>query len=83
MMYRIIFSDSAKKQLKKLNKEVQKRIVSAIERIRIRPEVFVTRLVDEDIYRLRAGDYRVLLEIEKNELIILIIKIGHRKNIYK
>ncbi len=82
-MYRIIFSDSAKKQLKKLNKEVQKRIVSAIERIRIRPEVFVTRLVDEDIYRLRAGDYRVLLEIEKNELIILIIKIGHRKNIYK
>ena len=82
-MYEIIFSDSAKKQLNKLNKDVQKRIVSAIERIRIRPGAFVTRLVDEDIYRLRVGDYRVLLEIEKGELIILIIKIGHRKNIYK
>ena len=55
------------------------RIISAIERIRLRPDSYVTKLVGDAAYRLRVGDYRVLLDIEDDKLLILVIKIGHRK----
>jgi mRNA interferase RelE/StbE len=60
MTYGIIFSDRALKQLKKLEKNVQESIISALERIRIRPQVHVTKLVGDPGYRLRVGDYRVI-----------------------
>jgi mRNA interferase RelE/StbE len=83
MTYEIIFTDKAAKQLKKLGKDDQERIIRSLERIRIRPEVFVTKLIDDPGYRLRVGDYRVILDIEKENLIILVLMVGHRKNIYK
>jgi len=83
MTYEIIFSASALKELKKLERKDRERIVSALERIRIRPEKYVTKLVGDPGYRLRVGQYRVIMDIEKGKLIILIIKIGYRKNIYK
>lgn len=83
MTYGIIFSDSALKQLKKLEKNVQKRIISTLERIKIRPQAHVTKLVGDPGYRLRMGDYRVILDIDEGNLIILVIKIAHRKKIYK
>ncbi|HHT78831.1 MAG TPA: type II toxin-antitoxin system RelE/ParE family toxin [Actinobacteria bacterium] len=81
-MYEIIFSIKAKKQLIKLERNTQERIISALEKIRIRPETFVTKLIGDQGYKLRVGDYRVIMDIEKNSLIILVIKVGHRKNIY-
>lgn len=83
MTYGIIFSDSSLKQLKKLEKNVQERIISTLERIKIRPQAYVTKLVGDPGYRLRVGDYRVILDIDEGNLIILVIKIGHRKKIYK
>jgi len=81
-LYEIIFSIKAKKQLIKLERNTQERIISALEKIRIRPETFVTKLIGDQGYKLRVGDYRVIMDIEKNSLIILVIKVGHRKNIY-
>ena len=83
MSYEIVFTDTSRKQFKKLEKDIQERIIKALERIRIRPEVHVKKLVGDLGYRLRAGEYRIILDIEKEKLIILVIKIGHRKNIYK
>ena len=83
MTYGIIFSDSSLKQLKKLEKNVQERIISTLERIKIRPQAHVTKLVGDPGYRLRVGDHRVILDIDEGNLIILVIKIGHRKKIYK
>ncbi len=82
-MYDIIFSQQALKQLEKLERPIQERIVKVLERIRIRPEHFVTKLVDDPGYKLRVGDHRVLLDINKTKLLVLVIKVGHRKNIYK
>jgi len=82
MTYEILFTDSARKDLKKLEKPVQERIVSALERIRISPERYVKKLVGDPGYRLRVGDYRILMDIVENKLIILVLKIGHRKNVY-
>jgi len=83
MTYEIIFSDKSLRQLKKLEKDAQERIIKALERIRIRPEAHVTKLVDDPGYRLRVGNYRIILDINKGKLCILILKIGHRKKIYK
>ena len=82
-MYEIIYSNSATKFLKKLPKLKQEHILSVLERSRIRPESHFKRLVGEKTYKLRAGDYRIIADINGNELSILVIKIGHRKNIYK
>ena len=82
-MYEIVFSEKAKKQFLKLEKDIQKRIIASLDRIKIRPEAYVTKLVGDASYRLRVGDYRVIMDIDKGKLIILIIKVGHRRNIYK
>ncbi len=82
-MYDIIFSEQALKQLEKLEKTLQERIIKVLERIRIRPEHFVTKLVGDYGYKLRIGDYRVILDLDRDKLLILVIKVGHRKNIYK
>lgn len=82
-MYEIIFSRKAKKQLFKLERTIQERIIFALERIRIRPEDYLTKLVGDPGYKLRVGDYRVIMDIDKTNLLVLVIKIGHRKDIYK
>ena len=82
-MYSIIFSDIAVKQLKKLDSEIVHRIISTIERCRIRPYSFVKKLIGSSYYRLRVGDYRVIMDIKENVLVIFIVEVGHRREIYK
>ena len=81
-MYDLVYSQEAVKQLNKLEKETQTRIISTLERIRIRPYLYVKKLVGCPYFRLRVGDYRVILNIMENKLMIFVIEVGHRKNIY-
>ncbi len=81
-MYEVIFTDKAKRQFLKLEKHIQERIGAVIERIKIRPEHFVEKIIGEPEYKLRVGDYRLILDIDKNNLVILVLKIGHRRSIY-
>jgi mRNA interferase RelE/StbE len=83
LMYDIFFSDFATKQLKKLEQETQRRITAVLERIRVRPEDYAKKLVASPYFRIRVGDYRVIIDILHEKLIILAIELGHRKNIYK
>lgn len=82
-MFEIVFSDKALKQLSKLDKSIQKRIINSLDRIRIRPEAYLTKLVDDTGYKLRVGDYRVIVDLDKGKLLILVIKVGHRRNVYQ
>lgn len=82
-MYEIIFHNIAKKQLSKLPIQVQNRIISTLERIKIRPHSYVKSLSGSPNFRLRVGDYRIILRINNNQLIILVLELGHRKNVYK
>ena len=47
------------------------------------PFRYFEKLVTKDYYKLRVGDYRVIADIDKNKVKILVLFIGHRKNIYK
>ena len=60
---------------------MQKRIIASLERIRTRPESYISKLVGEPAYKYRVGDYRIVLDNEN--LYILVITIGDRKKIYK
>ena len=82
-MYKIIISDKAKKQLSQLPKEIEDRIGNVLNRIVINPFHYVKKLVGIPYYRLRVGDYRIILDIKQDKLIIYVIELGHRKNIYK
>lgn len=82
-MYSIILTKKAKEQLSKLSKDIQDRIGAVIERLKIRPFHIVKRLIGSHLFRVRVGDYRVIIEIKNKELVIYIIEIGSRKNIYK
>jgi len=82
-MYEIEFSITAEKQFKNLEKSIQIRILSVLERIRIRPYPHVKKLVGSPFFRLRVGEYRVILDIKNDKLIVFVIEVGHRKNIYK
>jgi mRNA interferase RelE/StbE len=83
LLYEIIFSNKAKKQLLKLEKTTQRRVIAILERIRIRPEFYITKLIGDPGYKLRVGDYRAIMDIDNNNLLILVIKVGHRRDIYK
>ena len=82
-MYSLLYSPSALKALDKLDQTTQKRILTAVERLRIRPaSCDIKRLVGRPGYRFRVGDYRVIFDTKQEELHILILMIGHRKNVY-
>jgi mRNA interferase RelE/StbE len=83
LVYGIVFSEKARRQFLKLAKDMQIRIINSLDRIKIRPEAYVTKLVGDPAYKLRVGDYRVIMDMDRGKLAILIIKVGHRKNIYK
>ena len=83
MPFEIIWSDSAVKELKKLDRSVAKRIFNAVSRLREDPFRAVGKIVNSPYYKLRVGDYRVILDIQKGELRVLVLIVGHRRKIYK
>lgn len=80
-MYEIIFYNRAREQFEKLPLLLRNRITSYLQRIRIRPFNFVKKLIGTLYYRGRGGEYRLILDIKKRELIV--VELGHRRNIYK
>lgn len=82
-MYELIYSPTALKQLEKLNKGARERVIAVLARLRIRPESCdIKKLIGIPGYRLRVGGYRIIFDIEKEKLHVLVLKIGHRQNIY-
>ena len=82
-MYSLIYSPSALKTLEKLDLSIRERIILVLSDWRIRPESCDSkRLVGMSGYRFRVGDYRVIFDIEHENLHILVLKIGHRKHVY-
>jgi len=81
MVYDITWTLKAEKQFSGLDKSTKKRIFDKLESIEDSPFLYITRLVGFDAYKLRVGNYRVLLSIEKRNLVIL--SVGHGKKVYK
>ena len=83
MVYNILITETAKKQLAKLDRQTAKRIDKKLREISHDPFLYVTRLAGLELYKLRVGDYRVLVSIQKEKLIIMVVELSHRRNVYK
>lgn len=81
-MYTVIFDDNAIEFLERIDKKNRERIFSKIISAKEDPFHFFEKLTKRDLYKLRVGDYRVIADISKKEIKILVLLIGHRKNVY-
>jgi len=85
MTYRIALSPMAARQLRKLDAQVRRRIQAALDLLAEQPRPpSATRLVGgAGEWRVRTGDYRIVYEIEDERLLILVLRIGHRREVYE
>ena len=82
--YRLVFKKSVAKDLRAIPNKDVKRILSCIESLLDNPRAEgCIKLSGQEWYRVRQGNYRIVYEIKDEELIILVIKVGHRSNVYK
>ncbi|OGU66323.1 MAG: hypothetical protein A2499_15610 [Stygiobacter sp. RIFOXYC12_FULL_38_8] len=83
-MYKIQILKSADKTLRNVARKERVKIVEQISQLAENPRPFgCKKLRGTEFYRIRIGDYRVIYKIEDEVLLILVIRIGHRKDIYK
>lgn len=85
LTYKLVYKRSVEKDLRDLNKEDRIRIVGKI--IALAKEPFPPSCIklhgSSNIFRIRCGDYRIIYQIQNEELILLIIKVGHRQEVYR
>jgi mRNA interferase RelE/StbE len=83
-VYKVYFKHSADKDLKPIPDTDLKKILKRIESLAKNPRPMgCEKVVGQDKYRVRQGDYRILYTINDDALIVRIMKVGHRKDIYR
>jgi mRNA interferase RelE/StbE len=88
MKYTVEYTKTAVKQLKKMDKKIASFILSYIEEKLVdcdNPRIYGKALQGElkDKWRYRVGEYRILAKIEDDKVVITVVEVGHRKDIYK
>ena len=85
MAYNIEVLPTAKRQLDRLPADIQRRIAKAVDQLRENPRpVGAIKLTGNGgLYRVRSGDYRIVYRIEDNRLLVLVVKVGHRREVYR
>lgn len=83
--YSVRISASAEKQLKNLPRDDQRRVAAAIMALAENPSPRGVRKLSgyDDVFRIRVGTYRVLFSVSEAEVIVIILKIGHRRDVYR
>jgi len=85
MTYEVALAPAAARQLRKFDPQVRRRVQAAIELLATEPRPpAATRLVGgAGEWRVRTGDYRIVYEIEEERLLVLVLSVGHRREIYQ
>ncbi len=82
--FEIRFKESVAKDLRHLPNKDVKRILERIEALRNDPRpAGCEKLSAQERYRVRQGVYRIIYEIRENELVVIVVKVGHRREVYK
>ncbi|MBN2298349.1 MAG: type II toxin-antitoxin system RelE/ParE family toxin [Deltaproteobacteria bacterium] len=85
MPYIVKFTQHAARSFRKLPRDVQTRLSQSIESLKNnpRPPGFEKLKGEDDVYRIRVRDYRILYEVRDKELVVCIIEAGHRREVYR
>lgn len=82
--YKLLIKPSAVKELEALPAKDRRRLVARLQRLSSDPRPLGSeKLSGHDLYRIRQGNYRVLYSVEDLALIVLVIKVGHRRDVYR
>jgi mRNA interferase RelE/StbE len=84
MPYRVQIESAAQKQIAKLERRAQAQVVAKIESLKLDPRPHgVKKLSGEDgLYRVRTGNYRIVYAIYDAQLLVIVVKVGDRKDVY-
>jgi mRNA interferase RelE/StbE len=86
MAWQVIFTKKAQKQINFLDMAIQSRLKKAIvEKLMLNPALYLEPLAGElgGYYKFRMGDYRLICTKENEKLIVIVVELGHRKEVYK
>ena len=83
MVWHIKWSKTAEKQLSRIDGKNAQKIVTKLEEITLDPYAYTEELTGFDLRKLRVGNNRVILGIERQKMIIFVVEVGHRSKIYK
>ena len=86
MMYRVLLRPAAERFVRKLrDRALAARLVDAMRGLADNPRPFgCDKLAGvEELYRVRVGDYRIVYQIQRDALLVLVVKIGHRREVYR
>jgi len=81
-MYELIFEKKALQNLNKLNKKTKKRIWKKLQECKENPFKFLKHLIQIKGFKLRVGDYRIIIDVKEEIKILNVLKVGHRKKVY-
>ncbi len=83
--YDVRLTTAARKQLVKLERSVQRRILTALSMLATRPRPPAAKALSgrAGYLRIRVGDYRVIYTIDDGELVVLVVTMGHRRDVYR
>ncbi len=84
-MYRVIIKPSAEKQLDRLPASARRRVVQALTAFRDDPRPPACTKLEgaDDLWRIRVGQYRVIYTIQDEQLIVLVLRVAHRRDVYR
>jgi len=85
VLYQIEFSRQADPQFRNLPSQIQQRLKSRIDSLATAPRPHGSEKLSgvEQLYRIRAGDYRIVYAVEDDRLLVLVVKVGHRREVYR
>ncbi len=85
MSYRVTLAPAAARQLRKQDPQIRRRLQAALDLLAVEPRPpAATRLVGgSGEWRVRTGDYRIIYEIKDDELLVLVLQVGHRREVYR
>ena len=86
VVYRLVIKSSAAKELEAVGQKADRtRLVASIQALAVQPKpTGAEKLSGQiDLYRMRVGNYRVVYEIDNGQIVVSVIKVGHRKEIYR
>jgi len=83
MVYKLIFEKRALRDLDKLDVLIKRRIWNKLQECKESPFVFLKPLVQINGFKLRVGNYRIIIDVREEIRILNVLKVGHRKNVYE
>jgi mRNA interferase RelE/StbE len=85
MTYTVEIRPAAERQIKKLTTVVQERIIERLEELELDPRPLGVKKLSgiDNLYRLRVGEYRIVYEIQDAVLLVLVVAVAHRREIYR